>query len=649
MTSSASTDSTRAPLIDAAELLALVDNDADLAKRVTHEAGRLQPVVDVMLGRGRAVGNVDDAALGVLTNLHLSEREVDFFSAMALPVALTHSLAVELWPDSDFSDLLDGMMANGLISRADDDVTVIGRVPEALRRVVRQECRRRRPDTYRQNMQRVREAMKKTEQPPAARLQQAFEDQDVTSMIEVLRPNLYSLTSEVPHLMHRALRALPPEVQTSHPDLMFCRAFLAAQAKVPVTDSTKVGALELEECTRSPSRELRLLSSILILRLRQSYAESDRAAEPLRTSTIAVSRLHTGLSALLAGRYATAARDFEATLQIATRDGDRMLCRDAESKLAVTRVLMGDIVAADRHLRHLRTLPKPTGRIREMVCCGEYTAALFIAAERLDRAEAERLIGLTQAAAYWHDELWPFLLLAYRRAVQVLGVPSLLTAILEEIRPMVPAADEMPAQIVTICQVETMISARHLGAAHTLAGRLSTLATPIALPTRARLALYAGDFLGASDLSGKALSFDSLGPLARAEAMTLAACAAWHTGRSAEAQSMLREAAAIADLQGGRRSLAVVPGNLMAPLYAACEIAAPHSLVPDVLPRPKLPPTLLHLVQLISQGRSNSEIANELHVSTNTVKSNIQRLYRALDVHNRKELLAVAAERGLLR
>nr|WP_269453741.1 LuxR C-terminal-related transcriptional regulator [Pseudoclavibacter sp. 13-3] len=87
----------------------------------------------------------------------------------------------------------------------------------------------------------------------------------------------------------------------------------------------------------------------------------------------------------------------------------------------------------------------------------------------------------------------------------------------------------------------------------------------------------------------------------------------------------------------------------MAPLYAACEIAAPHSLVPDVLPRPKLPPTLLHLVQLISQGRSNSEIANELHVSTNTVKSNIQRLYRALDVHNRKELLAVAAERGLLR
>lgn len=230
MTSSASIDPPRAPLLDVAELLALVDNDADRAQHVIHEVGRLKPVVDVMLGRSHAVGTVDDAALGVLTNLHLSEREVDFFAAMALPVALTHSLAVELWPDNDFSDLLDGMMANGLILGDDNDVTVIGRVPEALRRVARQECLRRHPDTYRHNMQRIREAMKKTEQPPAARLQQAFEDKDVAGMIEVLRPNVYSLTSEVPRLTYSALGALPTEVQTTHPDLMFCRAFLAASS-----------------------------------------------------------------------------------------------------------------------------------------------------------------------------------------------------------------------------------------------------------------------------------------------------------------------------------------------------------------------------------------------------------------------------------
>ncbi|KAB1664186.1 response regulator transcription factor [Pseudoclavibacter sp. CFCC 13611] len=646
---SAGIDPPRAPLLDAAELLALVDNDSELAQRVTDEAGLLRPVVEVVLGRSRAAGTVDDAALGVLTNLHLSEREIDFFAAMTLPVALTHSLAVELWPDNDFPDLLAGMISNGLILADDDDVTVIGRIPAALRRVTRQECLRRHPETYEHNMQRIREAMKKTEQPPATRLQQAFEDEDIAGMIEVLRPNLYSLTSEVPSLMYRALGALPTEVQTTHPDLMFCRAFLAVQAKVPVTNADSTVVSELEEFTRSPSRELRVLSSILVLRLQQSFAESDRVAEPLRTSTTAISRLHAGLSALLAGRYATAARDFEAARQIATCAGDRMLCRDAESKLAVTRVLMGDLVAADRHLRRLRTLPEPTGRIREMVRCGEYTAALFIAAERLDRDEVERLIGLTQAPAYWHDELWPFLLLAYRRAAQVLGVPSLLTAILEEIRPLLPAADEMPAQIVMICQIETMISARHLGAAHALAGRLIAPDALIALPTRARLALYAGEFHEAADLSAKILAFDLLGPLARAEAMTLAACAAWYTGRSAEAQSMLREAAAIADLQGGRRSLAVVPGNLMAPLYAACEMAAPNSLIPDARPRPKLPPTLLHLVHLMAQGRPNSEIAKELHVSTNTVKSNVQRLYRALDVHNREELLTVAAERGLLR
>lgn len=92
---SAGIDPPRAPLLDAAELLALVDNDSELAQRVTDEAGLLRPVVEVVLGRSRAAGTVDDAALGVLTNLHLSEREIDFFAAMTLPVALT-----TVWPSN---------------------------------------------------------------------------------------------------------------------------------------------------------------------------------------------------------------------------------------------------------------------------------------------------------------------------------------------------------------------------------------------------------------------------------------------------------------------------------------------------------------------------------------------------------------------
>ena len=44
------------------------------------------------------------------------------------------------------------------------------------------------------------------------------------------------------------------------------------------------------------------------------------------------------------------------------------------------------------------------------------------------------------------------------------------------------------------------------------------------------------------------------------------------------------------------------------------------------------------------QGRSTKRIAAELHLSTETVRNHIRRLFRALGVHSRLE--AVAAARG---
>ena len=60
---------------------------------------------------------------------------------------------------------------------------------------------------------------------------------------------------------------------------------------------------------------------------------------------------------------------------------------------------------------------------------------------------------------------------------------------------------------------------------------------------------------------------------------------------------------------------------------------------------PHLTPRQVEVLRLLEQGRSTKQIAAELHLSTETVRNHIRRLFRALGVNSRLE--AVAAARGV--
>jgi DNA-binding NarL/FixJ family response regulator len=62
-------------------------------------------------------------------------------------------------------------------------------------------------------------------------------------------------------------------------------------------------------------------------------------------------------------------------------------------------------------------------------------------------------------------------------------------------------------------------------------------------------------------------------------------------------------------------------------------------------PPPHLTPRQVEVLRLLEQGRSTKQIAAELHLSTETVRNHIRRLFRALGVNSRLE--AVAAARGV--
>jgi PAS domain S-box-containing protein len=59
-------------------------------------------------------------------------------------------------------------------------------------------------------------------------------------------------------------------------------------------------------------------------------------------------------------------------------------------------------------------------------------------------------------------------------------------------------------------------------------------------------------------------------------------------------------------------------------------------------PHPHLTPRQSQVLQLLMQGRSTAQIANELHLSMETVRNHVRHLLRALGVHSRLEAVAVA-------
>lgn len=66
-------------------------------------------------------------------------------------------------------------------------------------------------------------------------------------------------------------------------------------------------------------------------------------------------------------------------------------------------------------------------------------------------------------------------------------------------------------------------------------------------------------------------------------------------------------------------------------------------------PHAHLTPRQNEVLHLLAHGHSTAQIAEELHLSIDTVRNHIRRMLRALDAHSRIEALAVAHREGILR
>jgi DNA-binding NarL/FixJ family response regulator len=61
-----------------------------------------------------------------------------------------------------------------------------------------------------------------------------------------------------------------------------------------------------------------------------------------------------------------------------------------------------------------------------------------------------------------------------------------------------------------------------------------------------------------------------------------------------------------------------------------------------------LSPREIDVFRALARGRSNAEIASELYLSANTVRTHLRHIYAKLDAHSRSEAVTRARELGLI-
>lgn len=88
--------------------------------------------------------------------------------------------------------------------------------------------------------------------------------------------------------------------------------------------------------------------------------------------------------------------------------------------------------------------------------------------------------------------------------------------------------------------------------------------------------------------------------------------------------------------------------EIVGALVLAFDVRQPPSEPIGSVPQPRLTPRQREILDLIASGLSTSEIAEELTLSTETVRNHLRSVFRELHAHTRIDAIATAQRLGLL-
>ena len=373
-----------------------------------------------------------------------------------------------------------------------------------------------------------------------------------------------------------------------------------------------------------------------------------------------------GMAALLDGDLVAAERDLHAatSVDLATPPLSQL---NAATYLTLLQCERGELDAAERAALDLVRTAGESGLERAPQIVAAYLAMAWIALDRADPEEVDEWLGRIAAVEAVtpepHVQIGAALLLAARRAMTGDREPALsgLRAVASEIdaAPLPRAVQERLA----LAEATLLAGLGDGPRARAILDRLTPPRSAPAVRASARLLLLLGDGAGAAAARARAGPADH--PRGRVDLALLDTALALTADDEETALDRIEEALAVAGPWSLRRPFlgavpdlagllerrvqrgTVVPGfavDLLERMSGEPVVApeARRALVDPLTGRERT------VLRYLASTLSNAEIAAELYVSVNTVKTHERSLYRKLGVANRRAAVGRARALDLL-
>ncbi|AYG02318.1 helix-turn-helix transcriptional regulator [Gryllotalpicola protaetiae] len=506
--------------------------------------------------------------------------------------------------------------------------------------------------------------MAETDEPdPGEELAQAVADGDEERIVAILMGNVWYFLTHDYRALQDAAATLSDEMLERHPVLRIAhplggvlvrtsRPFDPSEfdALTATGDPTTVGLFTMIQgiALRAGGDIAAALRSFR--RLEDWIRQSEFAGSAQHDGPLWLFHHQIGSTFLMAGDTLGALRQLGVARQIGISSTSGGAQRSAAGRIAVAYAVRGSLGEAERSLAEALALPSPTAAYASAAFGTERTAAALLSVERLAEDADERIAELDAIDNF--EIIWPFELLARIRLALGRQQPSeALELVTVASATHLVQEGSFASDLVDATRIEALLALGDISGAERAASASSSRG-PLTRIAAAQASVHRGDLAEAQEDLRYLGTRAALSPMQRAQLAALAARLEALRGGQVSPH-LAEEFAASVTRQGFRRLATTMPATVvplirarLSPSAAAAFDAATadlHFAGPAGSITRALTESERRVLEALVAHETVADIAAALHVSPNTVKTQLRSVYRKIGVTNRADAVAVGS------
>lgn len=364
-------------------------------------------------------------------------------------------------------------------------------------------------------------------------------------------------------------------------------------------------------------------------------------------------RLQWALTFQLAGADGECVTEFMQAYRGAVADNVEFVARNSAGNLALLWALAGHQPRARTWSTRETNFGEGGSLLSPMVRVGGLVATALTRLDGLDTGGAKAALDELGEPSH-REELWAYVAYAQAHYALLVGVARTAEAAVRRLateRVVQRSPSSFARVLITAARVDLHLA---LGQGNHAAAIVAEtpLDHPMLVLAGARVSLFTGHPDEAVASATRALTSDDGSPRVQIEALLVLAAAYQSLEVSDSAVQSWRTACALADESGCYRPFTTVGVRLRRTLADASgtgpAVEIDTAVFPDTAQWVQLSARERLVLACLARGLSTQQIAEELFVSLNTVKTQARTLYRKLGAHSKSEALTIAHTLRLL-